>query len=200
MLISNRGPILCVTAAALLAGHAWAEPEDKPKTPEAEPGVAAYIGDGTITIADLDARALRTNMTLAQSLFEARQAALDEIIMERLLTAEAASLGVAVDALIAQRISEKSEPVTDAHVEAFFNANRARMQGGLDAMKERIRQYLQSQRTTEARQDVLNELKKRSDVRIALEPPRVDVVVAANDPVQGPAGAKVTIVEYVDFQ
>jgi protein-disulfide isomerase len=33
-----------------------------------------------------------------------------------------------------------------------------------------------------------------------LEPPRVEVTLAANDPSRGPAAAPVTIVEYSDYQ
>ena len=46
----------------------------------------------------------------------------------------------------------------------------------------------------------LGELKKTAEVKIALDAPRAKVVVAANDPVQGPADAKVSIVIYSEFQ
>lgn len=185
----------------LLSASVWAESEDESDKPKAKAGIAAYIDGKAVTIADLDAKALGTNMKLAQSLYEARQEALNRIIMERLLAEEAAAQGTTLDALISKRVAEKAQPVTDADVEAFYNANRARMRGQtLEAMSGRIRPYLATQRMDEARQSLLDELKQKSDVRITLEPPRADVVITANDPVQGPADAKVTIVEYADFQ
>jgi hypothetical protein len=121
--------------------------------------------------------------------------------MERLLADEAAAKGVSLDAHISARIAEKATPVTDAEIESFYNARRSQMRGqSLQDMSGRIRQYLASQRTSEARQTLLDELKKGADVRITLDPPRAEVVISANDPVKGPPTAKVTIAEYVDFQ
>jgi len=186
----------------LISAAAYAEPKGESETPtKAETGIAAYIGGKAITVADLDAKALGSDMKLAQSLYDARLATLNQIIMERLLAEEAASQNTTVDALINKRLAEKTQPVTDADVEAFYNARRSRMRGQtLESMSARIRQYLESQRMSEARQSLLDELKQKSEVRITLEPPRVDVVIAASDPVQGAAEAKVTIVEYADFQ
>jgi hypothetical protein len=185
----------------LISGAAWAQTQGESDKPKAEPGVAAYVEGKAITMADVDAMAFGANMTLAQSVYEARQEALNQIIMERLLAEEAKAQGITPDELVSKRVAEKAQPVTDAEVEAFYDANRARMQGQLfEVMSGRIRQYLESQRVGEARQKLLAELKQKSDVRITLEPPRVDVLIAANDPVRGPADAKVTIVEYVDFQ
>jgi hypothetical protein len=91
--------------------------------------------------------------------------------------------------------------VTDAQVEEFYNANRARMGGKtLEEMAPRIRPYLASQRSGQARTLLLDEIKQKVGVRIILEPPRVNVVTSPNDPVKGPASAKVTIVEYAEFQ
>ena len=43
-------------------------------------------------------------------------------------------------------------------------------------------------------------MKSKNNVTTTLDPPRVPVTVAANDPVKGPAGAPVQIVEFSDFQ
>jgi|GEM_PF-1983105 len=201
MLRINRWVLLHAAFCMLLSTAAWAGSGGDSGTSKADAGIAAYIGGKPITMAELDAKAIGKNMKLAQSLYDARQKALDDIIMERLLADEAAAQGISVDVLIAKRLAESAPPVTDAAVESFYNANKARMGGKpLEAMSARIRQHLATQGQGAARKNLLNELKKKSDVRIALEPPRAEIVLAANDPVQGPADAKVTIVEYVDFQ
>ena len=41
---------------------------------------------------------------------------------------------------------------------------------------------------------------KAGDLRVMLEPPRVEVTLADSDPSRGPATAPVTIVEYSDYQ
>ncbi len=70
----------------------------------------------------------------------------------------------------------------------------------VDKVADPIRQFLQRQRDHSIRGLFIEALKRRSNVKIALEPPRVDVQIAQNDPAKGPASAPVTIVEYVDFQ
>ncbi len=197
----NRWALVCIAACMCMNVSVWAEPKGESDTLKADAGIAAYIGGKAITMVELDAKALGTNMKLAQSLYDARLKTLNEIIMERMLAEEAAAQGTTVQAVINKRLAEKAQPVTDTEVEAFYNARQSQMRGQtLEAMSGRIRQYLASQRMSEARQSLLNEVKQKSDVRITLEPPRVEAVIAANDPVQGPADAKVTIVEYADYQ
>lgn len=192
---------MCAALSTLVSAAAWAQSEGKPGTPKTEAGVAAHIDGKVVTMADLDAKALGTNMKLAQSLYDARRAALDQIIMERLLAKEAAAEGLTLDVFINKRLAEKAKPVTDEEIESFYNANKARMRGKpLEEMSGRIRGHLATQRASGAQQSLLDELKKTSDIRITLEPPRVEMVISDNDPARGPATAKVTIAEYVDFQ
>jgi hypothetical protein len=185
----------------LISSAAWAGSEGNSDKSNADAGIAAYVGGKPITMAELDAKALKTNMKLAQSLYDARQAALDDLIMERLLADEAAAQGISTDALLAKRLAEKAAPVTDAEVESFYNGNKARMGGkSLAEMSARIREHLVSQRQGAARKTVLRDLKKNANVRTVIEPPRAEIKLAANERMQGPPGAQVTIIEYVDFQ
>jgi protein-disulfide isomerase len=63
-----------------------------------------------------------------------------------------------------------------------------------DQVADRIRSFLDEQRTAEITAD----LRKRANVTLLLEPPRV--TVAAEGPSLGPADAPVTIIEFSDFQ
>jgi len=163
--------------------------------------VAAVVNGKKITTAELDAKALRTNMKLAQSVYDARKKVLDDIIMEKLLESEAKSKGMTPSALLEQRIAAKTRPVSDASVQAYYNTNKGRMRGRtLEQVGGQIRAMLVRQNKASARASVLAELKKNAKVKITLDPPRADVAFASNDPVKGPKDAKVTIVEFSDFQ
>lgn len=188
-----------LSAVASLAAMAQAPPKsDAPATKE---GVAATIGGKPVTLQELDAKALKMNMKLAQSLYDARRAALDQVLMDRLLGEEAAAQKITVDELIQKKVAEKAKPVTDAEVEAFYNAQKARMGSQtLEQASANIRRQLSSQKENEARNTLLNELKGKAEVKVMIEPPRAEMVLAANDPTKGPATAKVTIVEYSEFQ
>lgn len=163
--------------------------------------VAAQVGSTPITLEQVDAKAMMTNIKAYQDLYDARRAALDELIADTLLDAEAAARGISKDELVAQEITQKLQPVTDEDVAAFYNQNQAGMRGQtLSQAAGQVQQFLTQQNQTRTRSVLLNQLKQKMAVQVVLDPPRVPVVVAANDPYEGPAVAKVTIVEYSDFQ
>ena len=193
--------VACAALSAWGSAAVWAQAPAKPDAPKADPGVAATIGGKPVTFQELDAKALKTDMKLAQSMYDARRAALDQVLMERLLGEDAAAQKITVDELIRKRVAEKVKPVTDEAVEAYYKANSARMGGKtLEQTSAQIRPFLTSQQETEAKSNLLAELKGKADVKVLLDAPRAEIVIAANDPVKGPKDAKVTIAEYSDFQ
>ena len=83
---------------------------------KADAGVAAYVGGEPIMMADVDAKALKTNMKLAQSIYDARRAALDEIIMDSrwditLLGMQIMVEGLALSAFSMLRMMMGGEPL-----------------------------------------------------------------------------------------
>jgi hypothetical protein len=201
MLRIRLRPFACAGFSVLVCAAAWAEPPAKSEEPKAKAGVAAFIGGEAITLQELDAKALKTNMKLAQSLYDARKAALDQVIIERILAPEAATKGITVDQLLSNRLAEKAKPVTGEEVEAYYKANSARMGGKpMEQMAEQIQSFLTSQQQKEARDSLLAQLKEKAEVKITLDAPRVEVPIAANDPAKGPKDAKVTVVVFSDFQ
>ena len=193
----NRTLLIAVpTLIGWVGGAVWAE-DAKP----AKEDIAAYIGDSPVTLKELDAKVLKTNMKLAQSLYDARRAAVDDIVIDRALADEAKSKNVSVDQLLKEKIAAKATPVTDADVNAYYETNKARMGGKtLEQVGPQIKNYLASQKEGVARTALLNELKGAAKVRITLDVPRIDFQLSANDPVKGPPTAKVTIIEFSDFQ
>ncbi len=164
-------------------------------------GVAARMGDQNITLAEVDAIAIGQNMKLAQSLHDARVKALDQLILERGLAAEAATQGISVEDLIAVKIIESTPDVTEAEIEMFYNGRKAQMRGQtLEQMTPQIKTYLKTQSADKARKALLDTVKKAAGVTVVLDPPRAEVVVAAAEPSWGSPDARVTIVEYSDFQ
>jgi hypothetical protein len=163
--------------------------------------VAAKVGDRIITMDEVDNAARQANMKAFQALYDARRQALDQMISETLLESEASSRGLTVQELIQQEVTDKVQPVTDAEVQAFYDQNKGRVGGQtMEQVGPQIRQYLERQKQTTAMQGMLDGLTQAGAVTVNLEPPRVDIVVAANEMSVGPPDAKITIVEYSDFQ
>lgn len=163
--------------------------------------VAGQVGDRTITIAEVDALARQTNSELFQQLYTARREALDGLVADALLNKEAESRGINRQDLMEQEIEAKVPQVTDSDVQDFYNQNKGRMGDQTqEQVADRIRQFLDGQNRAAARNNLLDGLRPKYGVKIALEPPRVEVAIAADDPVRGPANAPVTLIEFSEFQ
>jgi len=168
--------------------------------------VVATVGSSTITLADVDQRALEQSagsfgsMSLAQALYEARRAALEELVGEKLIAQEAKARGVEASALTDQEINTKITPVTDADVATWYQANPGRVQGAsLEQVRAPIRQLLVQERTQAVYGTYIDSLKRKTPVRVTLDPPR-RTVAAADGAVQGPANAPIELIEFSDFQ
>jgi protein-disulfide isomerase len=160
----------------------------------------ATIDGQPITQAELDAWIKedlfrqQTEDSAAAELYELRARSLEHLIDERILAAEAKRRGISTDDVIAAERKALGE-VSDEQVSAFYELNKAKMGGATrDQVADRIRSFLDEKRTTE----IATALRKRAQVTLLLEPPRI--TVAAEGPSLGPADAPVTIVEFSDFQ
>ncbi len=163
--------------------------------------VVATIGESTITLGDVDQKLLETNMKVFQELYDARRQVLGGLVAELLLSEEAAARGIIQDELVAQEITAQVPPVTEADVQAFYEQNRPRLGGQtLEQVGGQLREFMVARNEQSARQAFIDGLRADANVAIALEAPRVPVVVTSNERIRGPEDAEITIVEYSDFQ
>lgn len=168
--------------------------------------VVATVSGISITLADVDERAMQAtarnfgNMTLQQALYEARRAALDEIIGNHLLGQEAKVRGVDSKTLTERAVTSKVVMPTEVDVSAWYQANPSRVQGAsLDRVRERIRALLVEERGLAARQQYLDSLKAKTSVTTALEPPRL-TIAEGGAAARGPVDAPIQIIEFSDFE
>jgi hypothetical protein len=182
------------------SGCAAAAPTAEGDKNVADKNVAAEIGGQKITLQELDDYLRKNNNTAFQAFYDARRAALEGLIADRLIEAEAKAKGTTAEKLRAD-VTSSVPAVTDADVQAFYDQNKARMGGQtLDQMKDRIKPFLASQKQQQAMTDFINGLKAKSAVKITLQPPRADVRVTETDPAKGRKDAPIQIVEFSDFQ
>jgi protein-disulfide isomerase len=182
-------------------------PTSAQQTKELAPtDVVATVGSTSFTLAQVDDKALQQptgsfgSMKLSEALYEARRQALVEMIDDALIDQDAEARGVDRATLVRQEITAKVAPVTEADIAAWYEQNRARLQGApLDQARPAIRSYLQQQRTLDVRQQYVDRLRSKTTVRIGLVPPR-QTVAADGRPSQGPASAPVEMIEFSDFQ
>ena len=177
----------------------------QPRSPSPS-DVVAKVGDVSITLDQIDARALQEpaasfgSLKLSQALYEARRAAAEEIIGNLLLEQEAKRRNVERTVLVEQEITSHVAAVTDADAEAWYKANPQRVQGAtLDQVRAPIKSLLTQERTQAARDAFLDKLKAKTPVRLSLEAQRQSAR-AGYSPAKGPASAPVEVIEFADFQ
>jgi protein-disulfide isomerase len=168
--------------------------------------VVATIGSTNITLADVDDKALQQStasfgaVKLSQAIYDARRAAIEEIIASTLMDQEAKARGVDRATLVEKEIGDKVTPVTDTDVTAWYQANQQRVQGApLDQVRAPIRAYLIQERMDAARKAFVGVLKTKTKVTVNLDPPRL-AIANGNAPAKGPATAPIELVEFSDFQ
>ena len=176
-----------------------AVPGAAPTTSAASAGdstVVAVIGGKNITLGELDKAAGR-------ELYDVREQALENLIKTRVIDDTAQKAGMKSEDYLRKQVEAKVPQVSVDEAKAFFEANKQRLgpqfqDKQFDDVKDMIVQGLTGQKRQEAVASVIEELKKNAGVKILLHPPKVQV--AAEGPAKGPATAKVTIVEFSDFQ
>ncbi|HKY64067.1 MAG TPA: thioredoxin domain-containing protein [bacterium] len=195
---------LLLFSLALLQACGGGQPSQPASAPAPVAGgsktVVAELDGEKITEANLDEIVAGQLAQIQTQIYEIKRQGLDTLIDDRLLTKEAKKRGITVDQLLKVEILEKVGTISDEEVKLFFEDNKARLQGrSLEELKEPIRSQLLARKTSLYRMNFLDRLRSASSVKILLAPPKVDVGVD-DDPSKGPKGAKVTIIEFTDYQ
>jgi protein-disulfide isomerase len=154
--------------------------------------VATMKGD-KITLQDLD------DVAGAQ-LFQVRKQALDQLIMERLIKNAAAKKSQTEEQFLKAEIDDKVSPPSEEQIKEMFDKSAAQLPPGatFDEYKGRIADFLTRPQKQEKAKALFDQLKQEAEVKVVLSEPRK--TVEAKGPARGPEKAKVTIVEFSDFE
>jgi len=147
----------------------------------------------------LEMQKLQFEANYARERHQVLEKSLDRLIEGRLLTAEAARLGISQKELLTTEVDNKVKPPTQAEVEAFYEANKARINQPREQVIPQVRQYLQRQAYEKAKEEFIQRLNVRYGTKSSLEAFRLQIDTMGH-PSRGPEGVPVTIVEFSDFQ
>jgi protein-disulfide isomerase len=204
-------------ALAALAVAAWltpapslAQPPTAGDAPPGAPEAIATIGDRNLTERDVIAANSGAFENLERERAE-RQSALDHEhardyhqllesslaaeLDKQVLAQEAAARRVSTSALLAEI---KAPVVTDEETRAFYEERKSVTNESFAQLEPQIRQYLALQHDETAKQAFYADLRRKYRVVSMLTAYRVAVEPAG--PARGKAAARVTIVEFADFQ
>ena len=170
----------------------------------------AVVNGQTVTQADLEKAAgnelqgleikrLQNEANLAQEKQEILQKALDDLVADKLLEAEAAKEGKTKAQLLDSEVDSNIMTPSDAEVSKFYDDNKDRIPIPKEQALPQVRQYLIERSRTHFRDTLLTRLKKDFGYKSYLEPLRTQIATAGF-PTLGPNNAPVTIVEFSDFE
>jgi hypothetical protein len=161
---------LCVATIVFLAGCSTSAQPPRTQLPT---DVVATIGSTSVTLAELDVVALGQpagrfgSMPLSQAVYEARRAALERLVGDRLIAAEATARGVDNEVLVEQEIGSKVVAPTTTEIAAWYQANPSRVgPATLDQVQGAIAELLTEEREDAAREKFVEGLRAKSRVTL----------------------------------
>lgn len=163
--------------------------------------VVATVNGVGVTLAEVDAKAGSALTQARQQVYDARKGALDQVVLDKLVEAEAAKRGVTKEALLKAEVEDKIGAVQEAEIQALYESNKSRLGGaGIEEVRPRIEGFLKQQAQGQRMEAFAAELRASAGVKITLDPPRMTVSSPEGAPRFGPTDAPVQIIEWSDFE
>lgn len=172
-------------------------------TPSARLGI---VGEETITQSDLD-RATQEelddiNNQWAQKKLHLLWAGFEDAVNHRLIAQKARSEGLSPELLIERDVIQKVTAPTQAEMKEFYKNNSQVIGAQYEIAEPHIKRELVKQRRNEIEMAFLADLRSRTSIVYDLPMPELPrkSIPPAPAPFTGPKNAKVTLVEFGDFE
>jgi protein-disulfide isomerase len=194
--------LLGVAVAGAACSGAKPSPVASPSAPPPRPDlVVATVNGVAVTESEIDKRIEDRLTRLRQQEYDLRKQALDQLIGERLVEAEARSRGITTEQLLKDEVDRQVLPPSKTDVSRIFEQNSASLGKRPRAEAEaEIEQALMDRARSAHRESFARGLREKAKVVVSLEPPRSAVTVPAGAETLGPKDARITIVEFADYQ
>jgi len=148
---------------------------------------------------NLETKRLQNEASLAQDKQTILTKALDELVTQRLIEAEAKKEGKTKEQLLEAEVNSNVDVPSAEEVEQFYEANKERIPIPKDQALPQVKQYMVERSRARYMDMLVTRLKKDFGFKSYLEPLRASVTTAGF-PTKGVATAPVTIVEFSDFE
>jgi protein-disulfide isomerase len=185
----------CTKGPANVAATAAADVD--PKT------IVATVDGLSITMGELDEHVGAQLRELDEQRYQTRSQGLEQLVSKQLVRGAAAKTKVSEEELLKLEVDGKVKEPSDAEVKEFFEKNAASLppNSKLEEYRDKIVQFLSRKAHSTRAKDYFAELKQGSKVDILLAPPpKPRFNVEAKGPSRGPQDAKITLVEWSDFE
>lgn len=164
-------------------------------------GVAASIGGEQILEKDLNAGIESDIFEAEMKVYEIKFAKLQAMLLEKFMNQDPNKKNLSNDEFLNKFIA-KDVKVSEADMEKFIKERQIPKEQINPEIKERIKQYLEVEGKKVAVEKWIAEKTKKTPVEVYINKPSRPVfdVNVKDAPFKGGASAKVTVVEYSDFQ
>jgi protein-disulfide isomerase len=172
---------------------------------ESSPVIVAKIGEESVTEEKLEGPLSGSIHDLEMNIYQLKKQRLDQMISERVLRWEAEQRGITVDQLLNETALAGGTQVDESEVDRYKEENRARLadwKGSELELRERIRTYLQQQKSYKKVMDYSASLGAKYGVSVYLKEPEIarKKINTEGNPSIGPSDAPVLVVEFSDYQ
>jgi protein-disulfide isomerase len=201
------GPFVAIAAIACTSPSATTAKPSAPEGQDPKAPAATIEGQPAITYGELEdlvkGDLRRMDNEYKEHVYELRKAALDSLIVRRLLDAKAKAAGKSPEDLMKAAVADKVGEPSEEEIRGLYERAKAAGQAPepLEKMRPAVANFIRQQKAQAALRSYYEQLRAEAKVEVLLpvwQPPRIEV--AADGPSRGPAKAPVTIVEFSDFQ
>jgi protein-disulfide isomerase len=164
--------------------------------------VLATVGGSKVTRASAKTRLDAAAFNARDSVYHAERGALEKVVTERLVKAEAEKRGISPEALRKAEIEDRIAKPTDDEIAQEWEKWGEKTKGGLDAARSRVSDFLRLRRKEALEEELDRKLRASREIKVDLPGPvapvvEIDLAGAAS---RGPVDAPVTLVEFADFE
>jgi protein-disulfide isomerase len=170
--------------------------------------VGKASGDSPIAIvegqpifkSDLTGPAAAQLLQIHQQEYKIESQALDALIRQKVVEAEAKKEGMTVEQLYQKEVDSKVPDPSGAEARGYYLAVRGQTTLPFSTVEPQIKRLIKNAEIQAARAKYADSLRVNARVAIFLQPPTVEL--GSNDParIEGNPKAPITIVEFADFQ
>lgn len=162
-------------------------------------GVDVKLEDLGEQLTQAENKALRT---YCSEVARVREAALENLVQQKVLTAAAEKAGKPINEFVQERMEAAVPTPSDADIEAFYTARKSPDAPPLDQVRDQVVQAIKAEKSEEVFMTMLNELRATASIDKRLpdvRPPALELA-ATHSPWIGSSDAKVQVVEFSDFE
>lgn len=178
------------------------ENPSSPKSLANRAQVLAMVDNESVTAGEVESVLRPVTLSIQDKIYDLRKKELDLRINSLLLQQEASKRGLTVEELLRIEVTSKTKGVTEDDVRSFYEKNKGRFKGDFDSSREKIVKDLQERERKAAEAAFYDRLRQAATLQIFFSEPNEDAhdITINNRPSKGNPNARVTIVEFTDFQ